>query len=150
MFVTRAGLRKLERELDELDSERRAEITERLRDAREFGDGLENSELLEAREEIWRLERQISEVRSLLRQSELIAPRRRHSAEAGVGSRVVLSSDFGREEYVIVGSVEADPRARRISDESPLGRAVLGRRAGDRIDWMTPSGPSCAVLDRVI
>ena len=150
MFVTEDGLLRLEAKLEELDHARRTEVAERLRAAREFGDGLENSELLEAKEEIWRLERQICEVRTLLSQSELIQGGRHTSGRATVGSRVLLSSEFGKEEFVIVGSVEVDPLARKISDESPLGKALIGRRRGDLIEWRSPAGQSSAVLDRVI
>ena len=150
MFVTEDGLHRLEAELEELDHSRRREIADRLRAAREFGNGLENGEMLEAKSEIWRLEREISEVRTLLSQSELIHAERLGRDQAGVGSRVVLKSEFGKEEFVIVGSFEVDPQTGKISDESPLGKALIGRRRGERIEWRSPAGRSSAVLDRVI
>lgn len=149
VFVTRDGLLKLEAELDDLEHMRRNEIADRLRAAREFGNGLENTELLEAKEEVWRLERQICDVKALLGESELIESAPSPRGEVRVGSRVVVSSEFGREEFVIVGSVEADPTWSRISNESPLGSALIGRRAGDRIEWKSPDGRCCAVVDRV-
>lgn len=149
VFLTGDGIRKLQGELNDLENGRRDEIADRLRAAREFGAGLENAELLEAKEEVWRLERQICEVKALLSESELIKPRRRHSGEVGVGSHVVVSSEFGRERFWIVGSVEADPVAKMISNESPLGAALIGRRAGARVEWMSPDGPRSAVVERV-
>lgn len=149
VILTRDGARKLEAQLDDLEHVRRPEIADRLRAAREFGDGVENLELLEAKEEIQRLERQVCDVKALLGQSEVIEPSRRGRGEVGVGSRVVVRSEFGKEEFVIVGSVEADPLARTISNESPLGSALIGRRAGDRIEWSSPVGRLCGVVERV-
>ena len=149
VFLTKDGARKLEAELDELDLVRRPEIADRLRAARDFGDGLENAELLEAKDEMQRLERQIGEIKGLLGQSELIEPRRRKKGDVGLGSWVVVDSEFGKEKFLIVGSVEADPLSNRISIGSPLGSALIGRRAGDHIEWWSPSGRLSAVVDRV-
>ena len=149
MLVTQAGLQRLVAQLDDLDHTRRAEVAERLRAARDFGDGLENLELLNAKEEAWLLERQICEVRALLSSSEVAESGHRRRGEVSIGSRVSLTSEFGKQEFQIVGSVEADPLARRISDRSPLGSALIGRHSGDRIEWDSPGGRLSAVVNRV-
>lgn len=149
IFLTRDGARKLEAELDQLEHVRRPEIADRLRAAREFGDGVENEELLGAKEEMERLERQTGEIRALLGRSEFIESRRRPTGEVELGSRVVLRSELGTEKFLIVGSGEADPKARLISNESPLGSALIGRRPGDHIEWRSPNGRLSADLVRV-
>ena len=149
VVLTRDGVNKLEVELNDLEHAHRAEIADHLRAAREFGDGLENSELLEAKAEAWRLEYRISELKALLADSLLMQPALGPRGEVRLGSRVVLSSEFGREEYVVVGSVEADPLAQTISNESPLGRALIGRHQGDAIEWNSPAGPLRARVQRV-
>ena len=149
LLLTRNGLRQLEAELADIEREGRAEVVDRLRAAREFGDGAENSELLGAKAEIERVEARIRELNAVLSCAELITPGRTILGEARVGSRVLMISEFGKEEFLIVGSVEADPLARRISNESPLGKALIGRRCGDDIAWASPDGLLHARIERV-
>src|SRR5215472_3415846 len=142
VLLTKEGLRQLEVELDQLVHVRRAEIAERIRHARDFGDISENAEYTEAKNEQSLLEGRIQTLEAMIRNAVLIEDEPREDGVVGVGAKVTLRTDEGQEIYDIVGAAEADPRRGRISNESPLGRALLGHRAGDEVDWTSPSGTS--------
>jgi transcription elongation factor GreA len=142
VFLTRDGLRKAEEELADLVTLRRPEVAERIRSARGFGDLAENAEYIEAKNEQALVEGRIATLENLLNHAVLIEDEDRQAGVAGLGSRVVVQSDDGEESYSIVGAAEADPLAGRISNESPLGRALLGHRAGDEVEWDSPLGRS--------
>jgi transcription elongation factor GreA len=142
VVLTPEGLNRLERELEQLKVERRREVAERLRRAVEMGRELvENAEYLAAKEEQARVEKRIAELEERLQQARVVE-RRPAGGAVGIGARVrVRDCDAGRtEEYEIVGSGEGDPAAGRISSESPVGSALLDRRAGDVVDVETPAG----------
>lgn len=141
VLLTPEGLLALERELEQLTSVRRTEVAERIRQAREFGDIAENSEYTEAKNEQGLLEGRILTLESMLRHAVLIEAEHR-SGVVAIGTTVAVSSEDGDERYEIVGAAEADPLRGRISNESPLGRALLGHRAGDDVDWSGPIGTS--------
>jgi len=140
--LTREGLQALEIELELLTSVRRVEVAERIRQAREFGDIAENAEYTEAKNEQSLLEGRIMTLESMLRHAVPIESESNPDGVVGLGSRVEVSSAEGVENYEIVGAAEADPLHGRISNESPLGRALLGHRAGDEVDWSAPIGSS--------
>ena len=142
VLLTNEGLQKLQDELDNLKNVRRKENTEALKVAKSFGDLSENSEYDEAKNEQAEIEARIAEIENMLKNVEIID-------EDGIGTDVVSAGtkvnvkdlDDGEEaEYLIVGSTEADPMKGKISDESPLGSALLGHKAGDVVVVEAPMG----------
>jgi transcription elongation factor GreA len=143
VLLTREGLRQLEEELDQLIRVRREQVAERIRQAREFGDIAENAEYTEAKNEQSLVEGRIATLEAMIRNAVVIENEPRQEGVAAVGARVVVEFEDGdRTAYSIVGPAEADPLHGRISNESPLGRALIGHRAGDEVEWSSPSGTS--------
>ena len=141
VHLTRDGLQLIETELEALVSVRRLEIAERIRHARDFGDIAENAEYTEAKNEQSLVEGRIMTLESMIRHAAVIEDETREVGVAALGASVKVSTDEGEETYAIVGAAEADPLVGRISNESPLGRALLGHRAGDEVQWDSPMGP---------
>lgn len=142
VLLTKEGLRQLEEELDQLVRVRRGEVAERIRQSRDFGDITENAEYAEAKNEQSLVEGRIQTLEGMIRNAVVIEDEPREEGVVGVGAEVTVGTDEGEETYHIVGPAEADPRMGRISNESPLGRALLGHRAGDEVEWTSPSGTS--------
>lgn len=140
-LVTYAGLTKLEFELDQLKTVRRKEIAERIKVARDYGDLSENSEYDEAKNEQGLVESRIAELEAMLKYTRVIDEDELSTEHVMVGSHVkVKSSEGDVEEYDIVGSTEADPSIYKISDESPVGAALINHGLGDVVDVSLPSG----------
>lgn len=139
--LTKDGVAELEAELKTLTAERSA-IADRIKTAREFGDLAENAEYQSARQEQEKNDNRIAEIQHILQNTELIkAPR--GDSKVQLGSKVVLkSSDGKKKEFQVVGTVEADPLEGKISDESPLGQAVLGKKEGEEVEIVTPNETS--------
>jgi transcription elongation factor GreA len=142
VLLTKDGLRTLEEELEQLVSVRRGEVAERIRQARDFGDITENAEYIEAKNEQSLVEGRIQTLEAMVRNAVLIEEESREQGVVAVGAEVKVSSEEGDEKYSIVGAAEADPLNGRISNESPLGRALLGHKAGDEVEWTSPIGTS--------
>ena len=142
VLISKEGLRKLEEELEQLVSVRRMQVAERIRAARDFGDIAENAEYTEAKNEQSLVEGRIQTLEGMIRNAAVIEEEPREKGVVSVGALVEVSSDEGNEKYTIVGAAEADPLNGRISNESPLGRALLGHRSGDEVEWTSPSGTS--------
>ncbi len=142
VFLTAEGLKKLENELDELETVKRKEIAERIKQALAFGDISENSEYDEAKNEQAQLEERIAKLEMVLRNAKLIDEEDITTDVVGVGSRVVVNDlEYDEEmEYTIVGSAEANPFEGRISNESPVGNALLGKKVGDIVEVHVPDG----------
>lgn len=141
VILTEEGLRKLEEELDYLRRVKRKEVAERIKEALSFGDISENSEYDDAKNEQAFIEGRIATLEKILRNARVVD----HShapGTVGIGSRVRLRDlDTGELlEYTIVGSAEAAPAALKISNESPVGRALIGRRAGETVEVSVPAG----------
>src|SRR2546430_4484473 len=134
VLLTRDGLRLLEEELDQLVRVRRGEVAERIRQARDFGDISENAEYTEAKNEQSLVEGRIQTLEAMIRNAAVIEEEPREKGVVSVGAVVEVSSDEGAERYTIVGAAEADPLKGRISNESPLGRALLCPRSGDEVE----------------
>jgi transcription elongation factor GreA len=136
--LTKSGINELSTELEGLIS-LRPEITERIKTAREMGDLSENAEYASARSEQDRNEARIKEIEHIIKNAEIIAEQKSSSA-IRIGSKVSLKSNSGKtQEYQVVGTVEADPLAGKISDESPIGKALLGKKVGDSVEIVTPA-----------
>ncbi len=142
VLLTPEGLRKLEQELEHLKSVKRREVAERIKAALEFGDISENSEYEEAKNEQAMIEGRIMALERLLRQARVVDEEEVDPGEVHIGSSVTLRDLTTGQvaTYTIVGSNEADPGQRRISYLSPVGRATMGRRAGDLVEVRLPGG----------
>lgn len=142
VFLTVDGLKKLEDELDILKTVKRREIAERIKQALDFGDISENSEYDQAKNEQAQLEDRIAKLEMMLRNARLIDEDDISTDVVGIGSKVLVKDLAYEEEmeFTIVGSAEADPYNGRISNESPVGSALLGQKSGDVIDVMVPDG----------
>lgn len=136
------GLAKLEEELQNLKLVKRKEIAEQIKTAISFGDLSENAEYDEAKNEQARIEGQISQLENIIRTAIVIDDTEISTDEVGVGSIVrVKDVDSGREnEYRVVGATEADPLSGRVSNESPIGAALLGNKVDDEVSFAIPDG----------
>ncbi len=140
VYVSADGLKKLESELEELRTHKRAEVAERIHNAMEFGDFSENSALEQAKNDQAFLEGRILSLQQMLKKAVVIDKKNGHQDLVDVGSKVVVEADGERTEYVIVGSAEAAPNEGRISNESPVGKALIGRRTGETVKLTVPAG----------
>ena len=130
-YISRDGLDKLRQELDEMVSVRRPEIAQRIHDAKEHGDLTENAEYEDAKNEQAFVEGRIQQLEALIKNATIIEDN--HSTDhVQIGSTVAVESPDGAETFTIVGSAEARPTEGRISNESPVGRALLGKRKGEK------------------
>lgn len=145
-LITKEGLKKLKEELDTLKTARRQEVAQRLKEAISYGDLSENSEYEEAKNEQAFVEGRILELEAKIKNAKIISEKKSDakSKEIDIGSTVVLQNKTeGTDEperYTIVGSTEADPLDQKISNESPIGRSLLGRHKGDLVEIQSPSG----------
>lgn len=142
VLLTSEGLKKLQDELDNLKNVRRKENTAALKIAKSFGDLSENSEYDEAKNEQAEIEARISEIENMLKNAEIIDEDGVATDVASIGSKVTVKDlDDGEvTEYLIVGSTEADPMKGKISDESPVGSALLGHKVGEVVSVEAPMG----------
>ncbi len=142
VVLTYAGLKKLEQELDHLKSVKRREIAERIKQALTFGDISENSEYDEAKNEQAQVEGRICLLEAMLKNAKLIDEDEVTTEKVSLGAKVRLKDfDMNEEvEYSIVGSAETDPGKARISNESPVGKALIGMKKGDIIEVVAPDG----------
>jgi transcription elongation factor GreA len=140
-FLTREGLKKLEEELNHLRTVRRAEVAERLHNAQEDGELIENAEYEDAKNEQAFVEGRILTLEAMLSNAVIIKDKGTHGVVT-IGSKVTVKEVGGGkpEVYELVGAAEADPKQGRISNESPLGKALLGRRVGDEVKVNAPAG----------
>ena len=145
--LTKDGVEELKTELAGLIAER-GPVAERIKTAREFGDLSENAEYQSARQEQEKNENRISEIEHILHNTELITTPR--GKQVQLGSRVELKGKDGKKKaFQVVGTVEADPLEGKISDESPLGRAVLGKKPGDSVEIVTPAETATYVIANI-
>ncbi|NLX62137.1 MAG: transcription elongation factor GreA [Tissierellia bacterium] len=142
VFLTAEGLERLEKELEELKTVKRREVAERIKQALAFGDISENSEYDEAKNEQAQLEERIAKLEMILRNAKLIDDENISTDVVGIGSKVVVNDlEYDEEmEYTIVGSAEANPFEGKISNESPVGSALLGKKTGDIVEVHVPDG----------
>ncbi len=139
-YLTPEGEAKLKKELEELKGPRREELSKRLRSAIQMGDLSENADYHKAKEDQGFLEGRILEIEHMLRNAVLIESNSRRDA-VGIGSHVTIQEgDSDEETYHVVGAKEADPRNGRISNESPIGRALMDHKVGEVVEAETPGG----------
>ncbi len=139
-YVTPEGLEKIQEELEDLKVNKRREIANRIAEAKELGDLSENAEYHEAKDEQGFAESRIAELEQILKNTEVIHHKKNNST-VQIGSTVTISSkETGEFTVTIVGSSEANPSEQRISNESPLGDALIGKNVGDTSLVKTPGG----------
>ncbi len=137
-LLTQEGITELEKEFADLVAER-GPIAERIKTAREFGDLSENAEYSSARQEQERTETRISEIENILQNVEVIK-KPKGDSKVQIGSSVKMKSEKGSvKAFQVVGTVEADPMNGKISDESPIGMALLGKKVGELVEIVTPA-----------
>lgn len=140
VMLTQEGKEKLEEELHYLENEKRAEVGERIKVAREFGDISENSEYDDAKNEQAWMESRIAEITQILSNATLVDTPKR-GTKVAIGSTVTVADPKGKErELQVVGTAESDPSAGKISNESPVGAALLGHKKGDVVKTEGPTG----------
>ena len=142
VLLTAEGLKKLQDELDNLKNVRRKENTAALKVAKSFGDLSENSEYDEAKNEQAEIEARISEIENMLKNAEIIDEDDVATDIVSIGAKITVKDveDGEISDYLIVGSTEADPMKGKISDESPLGTALLGHKIGETVTVEAPMG----------
>ncbi len=139
-FITQVGLDKLTQELEELKKHKRKEIAERIQEAKELGDLSENAEYIEAKNEQAFAEGRVQEIETIMKYATIIKQKTKTSGKVEVGSKIRIKDDSDTKEYYIVGSQESDPASGKISNESPIGQAFLGKKIGDIIEIKVPQG----------
>lgn len=140
-FLTSEGAKKLKAELEELTGPRREEMAKRLRSAIQMGDLSENADYIKAKEDQAFMEGRIQELEYLLKNATIVDAADVSADTIQVGSRVtVQEGSDSPETYFLVGVKEADPRNGKISNESPIGRVLMGKHAGDEVTATTPGG----------
>jgi len=144
LILTPQGLEDLKAKIEHLSTDRRREVADRIRDAREFGDISENSEYDDAKNEQMMLEKQIAEIEERLRSARIIDEGEVSTDVVSVGSTVHVKDQKTDKsvKYRIVGSSEANPSEQKLSNESPVGKALLGHKRGETVKVPVPRGPA--------
>ena len=142
IVLTQDGFRKIEQELEHLRTVHRREVADRIRDSKQFGELSENSEYEDAKTEQAFVEGRILELKRVLQNAHVIDEDEIRTDVVGIGSKVMVRDMETEDEwgFTIVGSVEADPSKDRISNESPVGEALIDKKVGDMVDVETPAG----------
>lgn len=144
VLLTEEGLKALKEELEFLKSDKRKQVAERLKEAISYGELSENSEYEEAKNEQAFVEGRIVELEKMIKNAQIIDEEKAHSAKkVQIGTTVVIKESgkgAEKEEFTIVGSTEADPLKNRLSNESPIGKALLGRKKGEKVKVLAPAG----------
>jgi transcription elongation factor GreA len=138
-LLTQEGLLKLNEELKHLINEKRKEVIERIREAAAHGDLSENADYAQAREEQSFIEGRIMEIEDMIKNAEIITASKQHNTVT-IGSTIKVMVEGGEKSYTIVGSNEANPLEGKISNESVVGKALLGKKLGDKVTVTTPAG----------
>jgi transcription elongation factor GreA len=146
-YLTKEGLQELQEKLNDLKNVRRREIAEAIHTAKEQGDLSENAEYVNAKEEQQRVEMTISELENTLKHAQLI--QETGTNEVSIGNEVTLKFNGTTKTYRIVGSKETDPLAQKVSNESPLGKSLLGGKKGDKVIIPTPGGDKECVIVKI-
>ena len=141
--ITKEGLEKLREEIEQLSTEKRREVAARIKEAREFGDISENAEYDDAKNEQALLEQRIATLEERLRRAEVIDEKDVDTTEAGVGTTVHVKDQKSgdSQKFHIVGSAEADPAEQKLSNESPIGQALMGKKRNEVVSVDVPRGP---------
>lgn len=142
IYLTKEGLQELKKEFEELSKIKRPDVLSRVSQARSMGDLSENAEYVAARDELSFIDGRIDELEELLKQAVLIVESGSKNSNHVVklGSRVALTVKGKKEIFMVVGEWEADPKDKKISHESPLGKALIGKKVGEKVEVEAPAG----------
>ncbi len=142
VLLTREGYEKISAEYDELVSVKRAEVAERIKEAREYGDISENAEYDAAKNEQAELEERITKLEDKMRKAKIIEEGKSPRGKVNIGSKVTVKDTKTRktQDFIIVGATEADPFEGKISNESKVGEGLIGAKVGDKVDIEAPKG----------
>jgi transcription elongation factor GreA len=142
VILTSEGYKKLQKEIEYLANDKRRDVAERIRVAREFGDIAENAEYDDAKNEQAHLEARIALLEERLKAARVVTKKEIKSGEVSIGTKVRLKDMAANQtvEYHIVGSAEADPAEHKLSNESPVGKAIMGRKKGEVVEVTAPRG----------
>lgn len=143
VFLTKEGLVNLKKELINLVEKRQPELVKRVARARDFGDLMENTEYANAREELSFVEGRIAELEEILTKAKIIREEKKKKGgkkAVKLGSKVTVNINREKHVFTVVGEWEADPTAKKISHSSPLGKALLGKAIGDKVEVEAPAG----------
>ena len=142
VYLTTEGLVELKKEYSELKDTKRPQVVQRVSEAREMGDLSENAEYAAAREELSFIDGRIEELEEILKQAAIITPDTAKDGKGNIklGSKVTVKHGKTQTVYSVVGEWEADPKEKKISHESPLGKALLGKKVGDVVEVTAPIG----------
>lgn len=140
IYLTQEGLADLKKEFEELTKVRRPEVVNRVSTARELGDLSENAEYQAARDELSFIDGRVEELEDILKKVQVIKDKPTASSIIELGSKVTLEHKGKKEDYMVVGEWEADPIEKKISHASPLGKSLLGKKAGESIEVVAPAG----------
>ena len=150
VFLTKEGRAKIEAELKYLREVRRPQVAERIKASKQYNDSGDTTEFDEAKNEQAFVEGRILTLEGMLAHAVIIDEDNRPKDSVRIGSRVTLLTEEGtREQYTIVGSVEANARLGKISNESPVGRALLGKTVGDRVEVVAPAGVLAFIIEAI-
>ncbi len=142
IYLTKEGLQELKKEFEELSKVKRPDVLSRVSQARSMGDLSENAEYVAARDELSFIDGRIDELEELLKQAVLIAEggSKNSNHVVKLGSKVTLTVKGKKEDFMVVGEWEADPQEKKISHESPLGKALIGKKIGEKVEVEAPAG----------
>lgn len=139
IYLTKEGLEELRKEFEELSKVKRPDVLTRVSAARDLGDLSENAEYSAAREELSFIDGRLDELEELLRQAVVISSSGKSGA-IKLGSKVTVNIKGKKEDFTVVGEWEADPKLKKISHESPLGKALIGKKIGEKVEVEAPAG----------
>ena len=139
-YLTVAGVKKLKKELEQLKEEKRPNLVKRVARARDYGDLSENSEYSNAREELDFTDQRIEELEETLKKAEVIKKQKDTDDSADIGETITIKTNGKTKTYTLVGEMEADPTENKISISSPIGKALLGKKEGEKVKIETPGG----------
>lgn len=138
MVMTKEGLDELKKEHGELTKSKRPEVVKRLSDARDLGDLSENSEYAAAKQDLAFIDGRITELEDIIRGAKVVTSHGKKQVD--VGCKVTLHINGKKDIYTVVGEWEADPSEKKISHESPLGKALMGKKVGEQVEVEAPAG----------
>lgn len=149
LILTESGIQKLREELETLTKVRRKEVAQKIKEAKEQGDLSENAEYSAAKEEQGLIEARIAELEHSIKTADVVENGHATKGKVSLSSKVTIATEAGKIQYEIVGTNEADPLNKKISNESPLGQALMGKKPGDTVEYATPAGRIQASIEKV-
>lgn len=149
VHLTQEGLKELKTELKHLNEDKRPKLVERVARARDFGDLSENSEYQEARSELAFIDGRIEELEELVAKASVIDGKKKKKSTIDIGTKVTISGNGQTHTYTIVGEWEANPVEKKISHESPLGKALVGKKVGEEAEFEAPAGKIVYTIKKI-